>query len=73
MANTLPQYIENKLVPVHIEQKALQHVLANLQSAIRTGVDLLKSELPVPRPAIDASYGNISSGDLGEILNDTGV
>jgi hypothetical protein len=70
MATTLPQYHENKLEPVHSDEVALQDVLNRLQSLIRKGVELLKSERPVPDPASDASYGSISSGDLGEFSND---
>jgi hypothetical protein len=65
MAATLPQFHKNNLQPVEIERLELRDVLLILQAAVRRGVDLLKSERPVPDPASDATYGSISHGDLG--------
>jgi hypothetical protein len=60
-----PQYFENGLKPVGLDKDSLSKALAELQSAIRLGVDLIKLECPPPNPHDPEAFGTIYNGNLG--------
>lgn len=66
MSSHAPQYFPNKLQPIDINKSNLEHVLEELQLAIKEGVEIVCNSLP---PVTDASdYGSIYSGIPGVAL-----
>ncbi|KAK9243538.1 Lanthionine synthetase [Lipomyces tetrasporus] len=66
MSSHRPQYFPNKLHPIDINRSNLEHVLKELQSAVKEGVEIICNSL---LPVTDASdYGSIYSGIPGVAL-----
>ena len=65
MTDSLPQFYPSDLVPVDINEGALQEILRTLEAAIKRGIVLVTSESPVPAAVESAAYGTIFNGDLG--------
>lgn len=68
MAQNQPQqYFPNDLQPIKIETATLKVVLAELRSAIRRGVDLIRTTYKPPDVNESEAFGTISYGALGKI------
>jgi hypothetical protein len=53
---TRPQFYKNTLKPIDINQENLQHVLEELQAAVKNGTEVICQSCPSLQPS---QYGNI--------------
>lgn len=53
---TRPQYYKNTLKPININQESLQHVLEELQAAVKNGTEVICESRSSIQPS---QYGNI--------------
>lgn len=64
---TQPQYYENTLQPIQINQTTLQQTLKELQQAVILGTKVVQAGSPAPKNP--AEYGSIYTGSTGECIH----
>lgn len=64
---TQPQYYENTLQPIQINQTTLQQTLKELQQAVIQGTKVVQAGSPAPKNS--AEYGSIYTGSTGERIH----
>ncbi|EEQ85007.1 hypothetical protein RJZ56_007199 [Blastomyces dermatitidis] len=63
-----PQYYENQLDLITLDDEVLHQVLRELQGAVKRATDIIKINVPEPLPDDKNAFGSIYNGTLGVAL-----
>ncbi|PGH00150.1 hypothetical protein GX51_05963 [Blastomyces parvus] len=63
-----PQYYENQLDLITLDDEALHQVLRELQGAVKLAANIIKTHAPEPLPGDKNAFGSIYNGTLGVAL-----